>query len=529
MAVGSEPREDSLGDVADAVLEQVRRLLPPDSDCELTLDSYLHEIGLDSLTRMDALNRLEESFGMRFSEESLYDMQTCRDVIEYIEASAAAGKSQRQLAGASSATPAPTAPTTKLATVRPAAEGTRLPQDDVTLFPECVAFEERLIGTAAAGLENPFFRGKDRVQGATATIAGREAVSYTSFDYLCLASHPRVIAAAKEALDRFGTSASASRLVGGNHAIVRELDYEIARFLGTEAAIVFPSGYGTNASIFGHLFGPEDLIVYDELAHNSIVQGAMLAKAQRRPFPHNDFQFLDRLLRDVRADYRRVVIATEGVYSMDGDYPDLPRFIDVRKRHRALLYVDEAHSIGVMGTSGRGLCEHFGVDPADGDLWMGTISKALASGGGYLAGRKTLIQYLQYTTPAFVFATAVSPANAAATLEAIRVIQEEPDRVTRLQERSQLFLKLADDCGLDTGPSRDTPVIPIILGDSRRCIRVVARLLREGIDAQPILYPAVPESKSRIRFFVTAEHTEEQICRTVRVLADCIAAERGCG
>ena len=166
----------------------------------------------------------------------------------------------------------------------------------MTQFPECVAFHQRLAGSAAAGLENPFFRSKEQVDKSTATIAGREVVSYTSFDYLGLGGHPRVIAAAKDAIDRFGTSASASRLVGGNHAIVQQLDEELARFLGTEAAIVFPSGYGTNASVFGHLFGAEDLILYDELAHNSIVQGALLSKAQRRSFPHNDFEFLDNLL-----------------------------------------------------------------------------------------------------------------------------------------------------------------------------------------------------------------------------------------
>jgi 7-keto-8-aminopelargonate synthetase-like enzyme len=243
-----------------------------------------------------------------------------------------------------------------------------------------------------------------------------------------------------------------------------------------------------------------------------------------RPFPHNDFRFLDRLLRDVRGDYRRVVVAIEGVYSMDGDYPDLPRFIEVKQRHTAVLYVDEAHSVGVMGTTGHGLCEHFGVDPCQGDLWMGTISKALGSGGGYLAGPSAVLQYLKYTTPAFVFATAVSPANAAAALESIRLLREEPLRVQQLRQRSQLSLKLADDCGLDTGDSGGSPVIPVILGDSARCIRTATTLLEKGIDAQPILYPAVPESKSRIRFFITAEHTEEQIVHTVQALADCLAA-----
>ena len=536
----SLPSEDSSGTVANMVFAQVQRLVPSGFDCRITLDSSLYELGLDSLARMEALNCLEEKFGVRFSEDSLFDLETCRDVVEYIEANAAQGSLGQPsavaaeasglgaTAGLSSGTVSAGSPVNTAGPADPSnsspSEKHPVLQGDASRFPECLAFQTRLAGAAAAGLQNPFFRSKERVHEATATIAGRETITYTSFDYLGLAGHPRVIAAAKCALDRFGASASASRLVGGNHAIVQQLDQELARFLGTEAAVVFPSGYGTNASIFGHLFDAQDLILYDELAHNSIVQGAQLSKAHRRPFPHNDYHFLDSLLRDVRSKYRRAVVAMEGVYSMDGDFPDLPRFIEVKRRHQALLYVDEAHSVGVMGATGRGICEHFGLEPSDGDLWMGTISKALASGGGYLAGPEVLIQYLQYTTPAFVFATAISPANAAAALEALRIVQEEPDRVARLHQRCALFLKLAADSGLDTGPSGGTPVVPVILGDSQRCIRVGAALLAKGIDAQPILYPAVPESKSRIRFFITANHTEEQICRTVEVLAACLAA-----
>jgi 7-keto-8-aminopelargonate synthetase-like enzyme len=186
--------------------------------------------------------------------------------------------------------------------------------------------------------------------------------------------------------------------------------------------------------------------------------------------------------------------------------------------------VDEAHSLGTMGPGGRGICDFFGVDPSDGDLWMGTISKALGAGGGYLAGRDRLIRYLGYTTPAFVFSTACSPPNAAAALEGLRVIQREPWRVARLRERSELFLKLANDCNLDTGTSADTPVIPIILGSSSRAILVSQMLLERGINARPILYPAVRESAARVRFFLTAEHTEEQIVRTVETLAAVVAA-----
>lgn len=517
MAVGVRTHEDPSKVIAEAVFEQVRRSLPPNENHAISIESPLDEIGLDSLARMDVLNRLEEAFGLRFSEESLYDMATCGDVVEYIMTNATRGDVCR-----SSASPAPAAALAE----KPAVASPVTPQSDVSQFPECVAFQQRLAAAAALGLANPFFRVKERVRKATATIAGREVISYTSFDYLGMAGDPRVIAAAKQAIDELGMSASASRLVGGNHRIVQELDEELARFLGTEAALAFPSGYGTNASVLGHLFGADDLILYDELAHNSIVQGSLLSKAQRRPFPHNDFEFLDKLLADIRGNHRRVVVALEGAYSMDGDYPNLPQFVEVKRRHGALLYVDEAHSLGVMGRTGRGICEHYGVDPADGDIWMGTISKALGSCGGYIAGPALLVQYLKYTTPSFVFATGISPAAAAAALTSLRVLQQEPDRVERLRDRSHLLLKLAGDCDLNTGHSGDTPVIPIILGDSARCVQLGFAMLQRGIDVQPILYPAVPESLSRLRFFVTAEHTEEQICHTMKVLAECLAAPR---
>jgi 8-amino-7-oxononanoate synthase len=496
--------------IAEALYAQVRALAPELQE-ELTLDTSLLELGLDSLTRMEVVNRMEETFSVRFSEESLYDLETCRDVVECLA----------DLMNLKIAREKPAAKTAPSAPVEESPKQITPDACDVTQFSEVVGLEQRLAAAAAAGIETPFFRVKERVDGSVATIDGSETITYTSFDYLGMASDPQVAAAAKDAIDRFGTSASASRLVGGDTTVLKELDDAIARFQGTEAAAVFPSGFGTNASLLGHLFGDEDMILYDELAHNSIVQGSLLSDAGKRPFPHNDFDFLDKLLGDIRHKYRRVVIAIEGVYSMDGDYPNLPQLIDIKKRHQALLYVDEAHSIGVMGPNGRGICEHFGADPADGDFWMGTISKALGSGGGYLAGRSALVQYLKYTTPAFVFATACSPANAAAALAAVRLAEKEPERVTRLRDRSRLFAKLATDAGFNIGTSKDTPVVPIILGDSMKCVSVSHELLRQGIDAQSILFPAVPEKAARVRFFITANHTEEQIRRTIKVLTGC--------
>ncbi|NBV46511.1 MAG: aminotransferase class I/II-fold pyridoxal phosphate-dependent enzyme [Planctomycetia bacterium] len=506
----------------------------------LAAHATLDELGVDGQRFLDAVNRIEGQYEMRFRDEWLARIRTCGDLVDCIAThmidradDAATGGADPGDAngtpeagwGAPAAMPlaAPRRPAGKLPHRRSAeGPGPRGAVPAADPFPECGALEQRLAGLAAQGLEDPFRLPVDAVHGRSVRIRGRSVVNFTSFDYLGLAGHPAVTQAAKQAIDRYGCSASASRMVGGNSVLLDELDEELAAFIGTERAVVFPCGYGTNASLFAHLFGAEDLILYDELAHNSIVQGATASKAGKRSFRHNDHRQLDRLLRDLRGQYRRVVVAIEGVYSMDGDYPDLPRFIEVKRRHDALLYVDEAHSLGTMGPGGRGLCEFFDVDPAAGDLWMGTISKALGAGGGFLAGSSRLIHYLGYTTPAFVFSTACSPPNAAAALESLRVIRREPWRVTRLRERSELFLKLAADCDLDTGPSADTPVIPVILGSSDRAIRVSQRLLELGINARPILYPAVREVAARVRFFLTCEHTEEQIADTVATLAEVV-------
>jgi 8-amino-7-oxononanoate synthase len=532
----SQPRSHARSAITRLVLEEFSRVSAAGPE-RLTPGCLLADRGIDEAAFLDAISRIEGRYEMRFRDEWLADIRTPDDLVECIAVhmfdivdradAAVAGAQVEQRPPRPAATPGRSASPGRVPS--PVRTPPQAVEGDAEMFPECLALEERLRGMREAGLEVPFLRANERVRNRTARIHGRDCVSFTSFDYLGLAGHPDVTRAAKDAIDRFGCSASASRMVGGNNTILDELDAELARFIGTERAVVFPCGYGTNASVFNHLFGEGDLILYDELAHNSIMQGANASKAGKRSFRHNDAAQLDGLLRDLRSSYRRVVVAIEGVYSMDGDYPDLPRFIEVKKRHDALLYVDEAHSLGTMGPYGKGICDFFGVDPSEGDLWMGTISKALGAGGGYLAGRDRLIRYLGYTTPAFVFSTACSPPNAAAALEGLRVIQREPWRVTRLRERSELFLKLAADAGLDTGTSCDTPVIPVIVGSSTLAIHVSQELLERGINAQPILYPAVRESAARVRFFLTAEHTEDQIVRTVETLADVMAGIPGRG
>jgi 8-amino-7-oxononanoate synthase len=375
-------------------------------------------------------------------------------------------------------------------------------------------------GAVKLGISNPYFRAHEGVAGATTVINGKSLINYSSYNYLGLAGHPEVNAAAKAAIDRYGTSASASRLVSGERPIHRELEREIAALHGVEDCVVFVSGHATNVSTIGHLFGPKDLIVHDALIHNSALLGIQLSGAHRMPFAHNDWDALDRLLAQCRLQYERVLIVIEGIYSMDGDFPDLPRFIEIKRRHRTFLMVDEAHSLGVMGRGGLGIQEHFDLNGSEVDIWMGTLSKALASCGGYVAGESALIEHLKCAAPGFVYSVGMPPANAAAALAALRLLRAEPWRPQTLRERGQQFLELARALGIDTGLSAGYSVIPAITHSSLKAARVAEALYRRGINVQPIVYPAVQERAARLRFFVSSEHSEAQIRSTVEALAE---------
>ncbi len=391
-------------------------------------------------------------------------------------------------------------------------------------MPEYVKLQQTKALLTSTGVPNPFFSVHESITNDRTVIDGKELISFASFNYLGMSGDPVVTEAAKAAIDQYGTSVSASRLVSGEKVIHAQLEQALARFLGTEDAVCFVGGHSANESTIGHLMGPGDLIVHDALAHNSIVQGAVLSGARRRPFPHNDWQALDKLLAEVRREYRRVLVAIEGVYSMDGDFPDLPRFVEVKERHKALLMIDEAHSVGTMGSRGHGISDHFDLDARAADIWMGTLSKALGSCGGYIAGCRELVEYLKYTAPGFVFSVGLPPSNAAAALAALRLIEEEPERVARVQARSAQFLQRAQQHGLNTGLSNNSPVVPIIVGNSLHALRLSRRLFERGINVQPILYPAVEESAARLRFFITACHTEQQISHAVDTVAQEVGA-----
>jgi len=393
-----------------------------------------------------------------------------------------------------------------------------------TRFDRHPGYQEMLVPKAAAErlrVRNPFFIAHDGVAGAVTRIEGREYFNFSSYNYLGLVGHPAINKAAKDAIDRYGTSASASRVVSGERPIHRELEEALADNYGVEDCAVFVSGHATNVTTIGYLFGPKDLVIHDAFIHNSTLEGAKLSGSARRSFPHNDFDALDTILAEIRSQFERVLIVVEGHYSMDGDIPDLPRLIDIKRRHGCFLMVDEAHSLGILGATGRGIHEHFDVAGKDVDIWMGTLSKTLAGCGGYIAGERALVENLKYAAPGFVYSVGIAPPLAAASLAALRIMLNEPERVTRLQENGRLFLKLVREIGLDAGNSQGIAIVPAITGNSLKAVKLSNRLFDSAINVQPIIYPAVEERGARLRFFLSAQHKENQLKRTVEILEQC--------
>jgi 8-amino-7-oxononanoate synthase len=382
---------------------------------------------------------------------------------------------------------------------------------DFSSLPEFELLKMHRAAGDIAGITNPFYRLHDGRASDTTSIAGRTLVNFSSYDYLGLNGHPDVTAAAKDAIDRFGTSVSASRLTAGERQVHRDLERALARLHGVDDAVSFVSGHATNVSVIGGLLGPEDLVVSDSLVHNSVVEGAKLSGAKRVLCTHGDVEAMERALRLNRSRHRRALIVIEGLYSMDGDTPDLTALIRLKRRYDCWLMVDEAHSIGVLGATGCGIAEEQGVDPTQVDIWMGTLSKALASAGGYIAGSQPLIDLIKYTTPGFVYSVGASPPVAAAARAAIEVLEREPWRVTKLRDNGRAFIAGARARNLDIGLSIGASVVPIVVGSSPSTVILSQRLEQRGYNVVPIIHPGVAENQARLRFFITSRHEPAQI------------------
>ncbi len=375
----------------------------------------------------------------------------------------------------------------------------------------------RLAGKAVLDFGNPFFAQIDLL-GEDAARRGDHFVSFANYDYLGLANHPKVKADAAAALERLGVGALASRLVGGERSTHRLLEDELAAFLGTETALCLVSGYLTNLTAITHLMAGRDALFIDELSHNSIVSAAKSSGAEVVVFRHNDLDHLNELLANNRENYRNALIVVEALYSMDGDIVDLPRIVEIKERHQAWLLVDEAHSLGVLGGTGRGICEQAGVDPNRVDLIIGTLSKTLASCGGFIAAKRSITEWMRYTLPGFVYSVGLSPVITAAARAALQLMQEETWRVDRLVQNAELFRHCAHEAGLDTGPAIGRGVVPILFGSSRETMLASQHLLEQGYYCPPIVQIGVPKDQPRLRFFISANHTENEIRGVIATL-----------
>lgn len=369
-----------------------------------------------------------------------------------------------------------------------------------------------------AAMKTVYFRSVDALKRQIEERGGR-FVSFANYDYLGLGQDSRVSAAAAAGASQWGLGSGASRLVGGNRTIHDLLERDLACFLGVDDAVTLVSGYMTNASLVAHLLTGGDSIFVDELSHNSIVVGTETSRATTVRFSHGDFDHLEQLLTEHRHKSKRALIVVEGLYSMDGDVADLPRLLEIRDRFDAWLMVDEAHSIGVLGAGGHGLSEHFGVDARKIDFIVGTLSKTFAASGGFIAGRKNVIDWLRFTLPAFVFSVGLSPMIAAAVREGIAIAASETWRVERLIENSRYFLAEARSRNLNTGAAIGAGVITIQFQNNEECIEAALKLLHAGFYAPPIAQIGVPKDKPRIRFFVSASHTQEDISLALDQLA----------
>ncbi|MCX8160121.1 MAG: pyridoxal phosphate-dependent aminotransferase family protein [Candidatus Saccharicenans sp.] len=374
------------------------------------------------------------------------------------------------------------------------------------IFDKCYEFS-RAEEVMAAGLY-PYFTPISEARGNRVKVRGREMILIGSNNYLGLIDHPKVMQAAKEAIDRYGVATCGSRFLTGTIDLHETLEERLARFMNKEAAVTFSTGYQTNLGIISSLAGKDDVVITDRMDHASIIDACRLSKAEVKKFKHNDLQDLERVLADI-PDNKGKLIVVDGVFSMEGDIADLPGIVPLAKKYKARIMVDDAHGLGVLGKHGRGTAEHFGLED-EVDLVMGTFSKSFVSIGGFVVGKKKVVSYIKHHARSLIFSAAATPASVAAVLAALEVIETEPERRERLWQVTNFMRESFQKLGFDTGPSQ-TPIIPILIGDDEKCFAMWKTLRDEGIFTTPVIHPAVPHGQALIRTSYSANHTDEEL------------------
>lgn len=352
-------------------------------------------------------------------------------------------------------------------------------------------------------------------QGAWIVVDGKRVLNFCSNNYLGLANDERLKHAAQNAIDQFGVGPAAVRSIAGTLSLHVELEKRLAQFKGVEATISFQSGFNSNGAVLPALVGKEDAIYSDELNHASIIDGARLSGAKIIRYTHNDAEALEDAITQNKNAFRRALIVTDGVFSMDGDIAPLPQIVEVAERHDILLMVDDAHGEGVLGRGGRGIVDHFGMHGRV-DVEVGTLSKAFGVVGGYIAGKKEIVEWLRQRGRPFLFSSAVTAADAAACIAAVDILEESTELVERLWDNARYFKKAMQQLGFDTGASA-TPITPVMLGDAQLAQNFSRALFEKGVFAMAIKYPTVPQGKARIRVMISAAHSKEDLDKGLEI------------
>lgn len=476
-----------------SILEEVRRIfgeiLDMDPATIKDTDHFVEDLGGDSLSSLGVFSKAEEKYNVIIPDTEYFTCASVEDLSKLL---------YRKIHN--------------IETVKDAGEKQDIRK--ISRFEESREFEEftkRMHEMENAEIKDPFFVPHDSVLKDTSMCGGKEVINLASYNYVGMSGHPRTSAAAVKAIEQYGTSASGSRIIAGEKTLFCELEKAIAEWKHTEDAIVLVGGHSTNVTFVGNFCNERDLILYDALSHNSITQGCQLSRSDTKAFPHNDFEALEHMLSAARDKYEKILIVVEGVYSMDGDIAPIPDFVELKKKYDAFLMVDEAHSSCVIGKNGGGVDDYFDLQQGDVDIKMGTLSKGLGTCGGYIAGAKSMVSYLRYTCPGFMFSVGISPPLAAATLEAVKIMQKGNPKVKALHDNITYFVEGAKKRGFNTCLAKETAIVPIMVGEDHYAYELSTLMLEHGVFVPAAVYPAVPKHQARLRFCLMSEHKPEQL------------------
>lgn len=362
----------------------------------------------------------------------------------------------------------------------------------------------------------PYFQALEENQGPVARYQGREILMFGSNNYLGLTTHPKVREAAIEAVKKYGTSMTGSRFLNGTLKLHEELEERLATFLGKESALVFTTGYQANLGMLTALINKKSVALVDKFAHASVHDGCRLMQGESIPFKHNDVEDAERVLSDIPPD-RGVLVVVDGVYSMEGDLAKLRDFVQLAKKQKIRIAVDDAHGIGVMGPGGRGTAHHFGVD-REVDLFIGTFSKSLASIGGYIASDRKTIDFIKHFGRPMIFSASLAPSCAAAAMAALEILVQEPERAEQVRKNSQALKKGLEEIGYETGDAV-AAVVPVMIGESMKTFIIWKELMELGVYTNPVIYPAVAKGREMLRVSCLATHTESHLQKALDLFA----------